>query len=92
MRGLGREEGIEHLVPLLRRNTGAIGANVDLHTIAKAFSRGSKRWHILSPIRFRLALSRCIKAVLHKIEKRPRNILLENVGFASRFLFGWING
>jgi transposase len=42
--GLGREEGIEHLVFYLGRNAGAVVANPDLHPVAEIFCRRSKGW------------------------------------------------
>ena len=33
---LGREEGAEHLVPNLRRNTRSVVPNFDFHSVAKA--------------------------------------------------------
>ena len=38
----GREERIEHLFFHVRRNTRAVIADPDFHTIAEVFGRGSK--------------------------------------------------
>src|SRR5262249_49629601 len=38
-----REEGIEHLLFHLGRNTGAVVANPNFHAIAEALGRGSER-------------------------------------------------
>ena len=39
---LGREEWVEHLFFHIRRNAGAVVADLDFHTIAKIFGRGRK--------------------------------------------------
>src|SRR5262245_53804656 len=64
-------------------NTGAVVANPDFHTIAKTFGRGSKGWHVVSAVRFRLAFGRCIEAVRDQIQKRPRDVLREDIGLAG---------
>jgi hypothetical protein len=38
-RWLGREEGVEHLLPDLVRNSDAVVANPDLYPVAKVFGR-----------------------------------------------------
>src|SRR5215510_8702790 len=39
---LGGEEGVEHLLPYLGRNAGAVVADADLHAIAQAFRRSGQ--------------------------------------------------
>src|SRR5262245_30955855 len=53
-------------------NTGAVVANPDFHTIAKTFGRGSKGWHVVSAVRFRLAFGRFGTA--ENAEARTRGI------------------
>src|SRR5262245_19314406 len=51
---LGGEEGIEHLLPHLGRNAGAIVAHADLDAIAQAFRRGGQN-RLEAVARLRLA-------------------------------------
>ena len=55
--GLGRKEGIEHLVLHLGRNAGAVVADPDFDAVAKVSGRGSKRWLVVAPIRFALRVA-----------------------------------
>src|SRR5262245_32336225 len=82
-RRLRCEKRIEHLFFHLGWNAGAVVANPDFHTITKTFGRGSKGWHVVSAVRFRLAFGRCIEAVRDQIQKRPRDVLRENISFAG---------
>src|SRR5215467_8608881 len=91
-RGFRREEGIEHLFFHFRWNTSAVITDSDFHTIAKALGRGSKGWHVISPIRFRLAPGRCIKAVRDQVQKCPRDVLREQVRLACRLIKGPLQG
>ena len=79
----GCEERIEHLFLHLGRNAGAVVADPDFHTIAKVLGGGSKGRLVVTAIGFRSALSRRIEAVRDQIEQSPRDVLRENVGFAS---------
>jgi len=90
--GFRREERIEYLLFHFRRNTGAVVANADFHAIAKAFGRGSEGWHIVASIRFRLALGRSIEAVRDQIQKRPRDVLREDISLACRWIKGAFEG
>src|SRR5262245_60044779 len=82
--GFCREEGIEHLLFHLGRNTVAVIANPDFHAIAKALGRGSEGWHVVASIRFRLALDRSIEAVRDQVQKRPRDVLRVKISLACR--------
>jgi hypothetical protein len=78
---LSREERIEHLFFDLGRDTRAVVANPDLHTIAEALGRGSEGW--LAIIHFRFALRRRVEAIRDQVEQRPRNLLREYIDLAS---------
>src|SRR5262245_334475 len=86
--GFRREEGIEHLLLHLRWNTGAVVANPDFHTIAKTPGRGNECWHVIAAIRFRPALDRRIEAVRGQVQKRPSDVLREQVNVACRRIKG----
>ena len=58
--GLGREEGIEHLVPHLGRNAGAVVANRNLYAVTEVLSRGSEGGLISFAVGLLFALSRRI--------------------------------
>src|SRR5215468_9416587 len=90
--GFRCEEGIEHLLFHFRWNTGAVVANPDFHTIAKAFGRGCEDWHIVASIRFRLALGRSIEPVRDQIQKRPRDVLREDISLTCRRIKGAFQG
>src|SRR5215471_4458451 len=60
---LGRKKWIEHLLPDLWRNTGAVVADADLHTVAEAPGHCGQGRLVAASICFRLTLGRRIEAV-----------------------------
>src|SRR5437016_12595696 len=61
--GLRRKERIEHLFLHVRRDAGAVIANPDFHTIAKAFGNSSYGRLEVASICFRFALGRGIETI-----------------------------
>src|SRR5262245_25120444 len=86
------EERVEHLFFYFRWNTRAVIPNPDFHTIAKALGRGSKGWHVLAAIRFRLALDRRIEAVSDQVQERPRDVMREDISLPCRRIQGPLHG
>ena len=84
----GREERVEHLFFHVRRHTSAVVANPDFHAIAKVFCRGREGRLVIATISFCFALSRGIEAVCNQIQKSPRDVLREDVGFTGRRIKG----
>src|SRR5215467_153841 len=54
-RRLGREKRVEHFFFHVRRHTGAVVANSDLHTIAVAFGRGRESRLVVATVYHRPA-------------------------------------
>src|SRR5262245_12397623 len=81
--GLRRKERIEHLFFHVGRNAGAVVANSNLHTIAKAFGRRSKGWLIAFATGLCFSPRRCIKAIGNQIEQDPCDVLWKDIGLAG---------
>ena len=81
---LRREERIEHLLLHLGRNAGAVVADPDFHAVPEVLGRGSQGRLVVASVCFRFALGRRIEAVGDQVQQRPRDVLREDVGFASR--------
>ena len=60
---LGGEKRVEHLVFHVRRNTRAVIADPDFHTIAKIFGRSSKGRLVVGDICFLSAFGRCVETI-----------------------------
>ena len=80
---LSCEEGVEHLLFYLWRNTGAVVANPNFHTIAEVFSRHCKGGLIAIAMGLCFAVGCRIEAVRDEVEKNPCDVLWEHIGFAS---------
>src|SRR5262249_45817 len=63
----------------IRRHTGAVVADANLYTIAKAFGRGRERRLVVSTTNLRPAPGCRIEAVCNHIQKSAPNVLRENV-------------
>src|SRR5262249_50792287 len=59
----GREKRVEHLFFHVRRHTGTVVADSDLHTVAKIFGRGREDRLVVGTISLRAAPGRSIEAV-----------------------------
>src|SRR5215813_2931531 len=84
--GFRCEERVEDLLLYLERNTRAVVANPDFHTIAKTLGRGSESWHVIAAIYFCFTLDRSIEAIGDQIQKGPRNVLRVKVNLACRWV------
>src|SRR5580658_2815188 len=80
----GREEGIEHLLPDLGRNAGAVVAYPDFDAVAEVPGRGSERGLIVAPIWVGFARRNGVEAVRDQVEQRPRDFLREQIDFTRR--------
>src|SRR5215471_9757467 len=72
---LCREEGIEHLVPDLGRNAGAVVANRDLYAVAEVLCRSRKSGFKAFAVVLLFTFSRRIEAVGDQIQESPRDFL-----------------
>src|SRR5277367_4504254 len=88
---LGREEGVEHLLGNLRWNTGAIIANPNFNAVTKVISCGGQCGLIIAPVRFSPAFGGGVKPVRDQVEQDPRDLLREQIGFASSRVEGPLN-
>src|SRR5581483_8641255 len=74
-RRLGREEGVEHLLPHLRRDAGAVVADADLDMVGAASCRGADDRLEGGAAIVRLALAHGIKAVRDQIQEDAGDFL-----------------
>src|SRR5262245_40696887 len=81
--GLRREEWIEYLFLHVGRNASAIVSDRYFDTVAKVFGGRYKGRLVVASIRLRTALDRRVEAVRNQIEKRPCDVLREDVRLAS---------
>ena len=61
--GFRREEWIEHLLPDVGRNAGAVVADPDFNAVAKVLGRGSESGFMAISLGLCIALRRRVKAV-----------------------------
>src|SRR4029077_11265624 len=80
---LGRKEGIEHLIPDLGRNAGAVVANPDLYAVAEVPGGSRKSGLIAFAIILLFALGRRIEAVGNQVQECPCDLLWEYVDLAG---------
>ena len=81
-RGLGGEEGIEHLLLHFRGDSGAVVANPDFDPVAEVFGGRAQR-RLEAVVAGFLALGGGVKAVGNQIEKHPRDLLRIKVDHAG---------
>src|SRR6516162_5881427 len=79
---LGREEGVEHLVPYLGRDASAVIAYPDLHTITKV-SGCSRQRGLVAAVHLRFALGRRIEAVRDQVQQHSGDFLREAVNLTG---------
>jgi len=80
---LGREERIEHFFFHIRGDASAVITNGNLDTVAAVLGHCRQGGLVVAAVGLCSALSGSVKPVGNQIEQNPRNILWENVGFAS---------
>src|SRR5215469_2996472 len=79
---LGGEEGVEHLVFDVRRDTRSIVPYPDLDPITKVFGH-SRQSRLKYAVHLSLALSRGVEAVRDQIEQDPCDFLWKHVRLAG---------
>src|SRR5262249_20522589 len=80
--GFCREERVEHLVPYLGRDAGAVIAYPDLYTITKVSGYGRQRG-LVTAVHLRFAFSRRIEAVRNQVQQDSRDFLREAVNLTG---------
>src|SRR5581483_11715927 len=90
-RRLGSEEGIEHFLLHLRRNTGSIITNTDFHPIAKTFGR-SPQPRLEAPISPGFTLCRRIKSIADQVEEHAGDFLGIKIDLAGARIEGALEG
>src|SRR5262245_50073646 len=68
------EERIEHLLHHLRRDTGAVVANPNLHFVAE-IPGGGKKHRLIVALHFRAALSGGMEAIRDQVQQHTRDLL-----------------
>src|SRR5215469_4561585 len=75
----GCEERLEHLFFHFWRDTGAVVADSDFHTIAKVLGRGRESRLVVATVSLCYASGRSVEAIYNQIKKGPPNVLRENI-------------